>query len=181
MTLDGLPNLDNFLLADQAYIQAYLPGTVNSQQKIYIPSDLPVPNDPNITIPPVAAADPLSGLSKVDFLLTDAGDMAVNNYGDFRYSYGLTNIIQALKIKLGTKANTIITHPEFGLGVKTGMMNTDFTVQDLYKDINSQLLADPRFQGLQSLQIALNGPTLTISMGVTLAGQSGVFPVNFDL
>lgn len=181
ITLDGLPNLSNFTILDNAYLQAYLPGTVNSQQKIYIPSDLPVPNDPNIIPPPSTSGDPLTGLSKVDWLLTDSGDVAVNNYGDFRYASGMTNLIQAIKIKIGTKKGTVITHPEFGLGIKVGMMNSEFTVQDLYNSLTRLIEEDPRFQGLDSLQIALNGPTLSMNMAVSLAGQSGVFPVNYDL
>src|SRR5581483_5622658 len=120
ITLDGAPNLDNFVTADGAYLQAYLPGTVNSQQKIFIPSDQAVPNDPNIVVPSSTSNDPLTGLSKVDWLLTDSGDLAVNSFGDFRYSSGITNIIQALKLKVGTQKGTILTHPEFGLGIRSG-------------------------------------------------------------
>lgn len=181
LTLDGLPNLDNFIIADSAFLQAYLPGTVNSQQKIFIPSDLPVPNDPSIIVPPSTSGDPLTGLSKVDWLLTDTGDLAVNNFGDFRYSSGMTNIIQALKIKIGTRKGTVLSHPEFGVGIQVGIMNSDFTVQDIYNSLARAVEEDPRFQGLDSLQVQLNGPVLTLNMGVVLAGQQGVFPVNFNL
>lgn len=181
LTLDGLADLDNFVLADQAFLQAYLPGTVNSQQKIFVPSNLPVPNDPSIIVPPSTSADPLTGLSKVDWLLTDSGDIAVNNYGDFRYASGMTNIIQALRIKIGTQKGTVLVHPEFGLGIKVGTINSETTVQDLYNSLTRLIEEDPRFQGLDGLQVTLNGPTLNLSMGVVLAGQSGVFPVNFNL
>ena len=181
ITLDGLPNLDNFILADSAYLQAYLPGTINSQQKIFIPSDLPIPNDSNIAIPASAQSDPLSGLSKVDLLLTDTGDLAVNSYGDFRLSYGMTNIIQTLKIKLGTRKGTVLPHPEFGLGLSPGILSSEVNVQEIYNSINELILEDPRFQGVESLQISLDGPTLNISMGVLLAGTQGVFPVTFQL
>lgn len=181
ITLDGLPDLDNFLISDNAFLQAYLPGTVNSQQKIFIPSDLPVPNDSNIIPPPSTSSDPLTGLSKVDWLLTDKGDIAVNNFGDFRYSSGITNIIQALKIKFGTVAGTILTHPTFGLGLKAGVISSDLQIQDLYSSINKMIEQDPRFQGVSNLQITLNGPSLIIGLGVTIAGQQGVFPVTFSL
>lgn len=181
ITLDGPPNLDNFITLDSAYLQAYLPGTVNSQQKIFIPSDLAVPNDPNIVIPANAAADPLSGMSKVDLLLTDTGDLAVNNFGDFRYAYGITNLIQALKIKMGTIKGTVLLHPEFGFGIRPGTINADIDVQEIFNSINKLITEDPRFQGLSGLQISLNGPILTISMAVTLAGQNGVFPITFEL
>ncbi len=181
LTLDGLPNLNNFTTANSAYIQAYLPATVNSQQTIYVPSDIPVNVVPNITVPPIASADPLTGLSEVDLLLTDTGDLAVNVYGDFRYSYGLTNLIQALRIKFGTVAGTVLLHPEFGLGVRPGTVNSDIQVQQLFNSVNQLIAADNRFAGLSNLQIVLNGPVLTINLGVVLAGSNGVFPLSFTL
>lgn len=181
VTLDGNPDLDNFVLADKAYLQAYLPGTVNSQQKVFIPSDLPVPDEPNIVVPQAAQSDPLTGLSKVDLLLTDSGDLAVNNFGDFRIAYGMTNIIQALKIKIGTQAGKVLTHPEFGLNIKVGQMNSDFVIQDTFDNMNRLIQQDPRFEGINALEVNLNGPTLSLNMAVALAGIQGVFPVTFTL
>jgi hypothetical protein len=181
LTLDGLPNLQNFVTVDRAYIQVYLPGTVNSQQKIFIPSDIPVANQPNIIIPALASADPLSGLSLVDLLLTDTGDLAVNNYGDFRIAYGMTNIVQALRIKFGSKAGTILLHPEFGLDVQPGSINSTIQAQDIFRSINQMIQADTRFAGIATLQLVLNGPELTINVGVILAGNNGVFPLSFKL
>lgn len=181
ISLDGEPNLDNFLLVDGAYLQAYLPGTVNSQQKIFIPSDLSVPDDPHIVVPASTSVDPLTGMSKVDLLLTDDGDLAVNNFGDFRYSYGMTNIVQALKIKFGTIAGTVLLHPEFGLGVKPGTINGSVDAQQIYSSINKMIQQDPRFSGVTNLQISLVGPTLTINLAVILANQRGVFPITFKV
>lgn len=181
ITLDGLPNLDNFTLADLAYLQVYLPGTVNSQQKIFIPSDLPIPTTPDITPPASTTSDPLTGLSKVDLLLTDAGDLAVNNYGDFRFSYGITNIMQCLKIKFGTEKGKSLLHPEFGLNIRPGTNSSDTDIQDIYNSINKMIQDDPRFAGVASLQIQLQGPTLTINVAVQMAGNQGVFPLTFQL
>ncbi len=181
ITLDGAPNLDNFLVSDKVYLQAYLPGTVNSQQKIFIPSDLPVPNDPNIIVPSSTSGDPLTGLSKVDWLLTDSGDLAINNYGDFRLAYGMTNIIQALKIKLGTVTNTMLLHPSFGAGIKPGTINADVSAKQIYSTINTSIQQDSRFQGISTLQISLNGPVLTINLGVILANNTGIFPLTFQV
>lgn len=181
ITLDGNANLDNFLVADSAYLQAYLPGTINSQQKIFIPSEAEVSNGPNIVPPASTSSDPLTGLSKVDWLLTDTGDLAVNNFGDFRFAYGMTNIIQCLKIKLGTVKGTVPIHPEFGFGARPGVMNTEVNAQEIFNGISKLIEEDPRFQGLDSLQIHINGPVLAINMAVQVAGQSGVFPLSFQL
>jgi hypothetical protein len=181
LTLDGLPDLDVFTTALGAYVQAYLPGTVNSQQKIFIPSDLPVPPVSDIVPPSGTSGDPLTALSRVDWLLTDSGDIAVNNYGDFRYSSGITNIIQALRIKFGTQAGKMLLHPTFGLNVKVGAISSELQAQELYNSINNMITQDPRFAGVSKLQITLNGPTLGISLAVQLPNQTGVFPVSFAL
>lgn len=180
LTLDGESNLDNFTTVDLAYLQAYLPGTVNSQQKIFIPSEIAVSNDPRIIVPASTQSDPLVGLSKVDWLLTDTGDLATNSYGDLRLSAGLTNLIQALKIKLGTQKGRVLLHPEFGLGIRAGQMSSDTDAKQVFDDLNKLIGEDSRFQGLDSLQVILNGPTMTINMGVRLAGNNGVFPIAFD-
>ena len=181
LTLDGLANLSNFTVTDQAYIQAYLPGTVNSQNVIFIPSDFQTPNFDQISIPSSVANVKLVGLSKVDWLLTPQGDLATTNVGDFRLAAGITNLIQALAIKFGTKINTSLLNPGFGLGFKVGSMNSDFNAKGVYNQIVNMVTADPRFQGVSGLQITLNGPSLGINLGVQIAGQTGVFPVGFSL
>lgn len=181
LTLDGEANLNNFTTTNAAYLRAYLPGTVNSQQKIFIPSEVPVSGDARITVPASVQADPLVGLSKVDWLLTDTGDLAVNSFGDLRFAAGMTNLIQALRIKIGTQKGRVLLHPEFGLGVKSGNMVSDTDAANVFDDINKLISDDSRFDGLDSLQVLINGPTMTINMGVRLAGNNGVFPIAFDV
>jgi hypothetical protein len=181
VTLDGLADLDIYKTQDLAYLHAYLPGTVNSQQKIFIPSNEKLPDLPNIIQPASLTSDPLVGLSKVDLLLTESGDLAINSFGDFRFASGLTNLVQAVKIKIGTPRGSIPLHQEFGLGLKAGISNADIRVQDIYKSISKLIKQDPRFAGLSSLQIVLNGPTLTINMSVRIANNRGVYPLSFTL
>jgi hypothetical protein len=135
----------------------------------------------NILPPSVAASDPLTGLSGTDLLLTDDGDLALNSYGDFLISYGLTNLIQALRILFTTTLNSFLIHPEYGLGVQPGTSISDLNVQELFKQINSQVTQDPRFASVTSLQIQANPPNLTISLGVSLPNMQGTLPVSFQL
>lgn len=181
VTLDGLANLDSYKTVDGAYLQAYLPGTTNSQNNIFIPSNAAAPADDMISIPASVAAINLVGLSKVDLLLTDSGDLAINSYGDFRWAAGMTNLIQALKIKFGTPFGSVYLHPTFGFVARAGSSTADLNAKTLYNQINTLVTADPRFAGISGLQVQLAAPTLGISMGVGLAGLQGVFPVNFQL
>lgn len=177
---DGDP-LDVFLTSDSSYLKAYLPGTVNSQQKIWIPSDLRSPESSNVTPPALALNDPYTAISGVDLLLTDSGDLAVDSFGEARLSFGLTNLIQDLKIAIGTVKGKWLLHPDFGLNSKVGMMTSDLDLKQIYKDFNDLIKRDPRYSGIQSLQLELNGPTLTINLAASIVGQSGVFPVTFQI
>jgi hypothetical protein len=180
LTLDGLANLSVFTTSDQAYIQAYLPQTVNSQNVIFIPSDIQTTDFDEISVPASVANVDLVGLSKVDFLLQNQ-DLAITNTGDFRLAAGYTNLLQALGTKFGTTLGTSLLYPTFGFGFRVGSSNSDFDAKALYNQIVTQTTADPRFQAVTGLQVTLNGPSLGINMGVQLAGQTGVYPVGFVL
>lgn len=181
VTLDGLANLDVFTTVDGAYIQAYLPGTVNSQNVIWMPSDIETVADDQINIPASVANVDLVGLSKVDWLLTPSGDLAITNTGDFRLAAGITNIIQALTLKFSTQQGTSLLNPDFGLPVKAGQMVSDINASTIYKQIVAMITADPRFAGVSGLQVVVSPPSVAINLGVQLAGQTGIFPVNFQL
>lgn len=180
ITLDGLADLNSFKLSEDAYLQAYLPGTINSQQKIFIPSNKTATEDQRITPPSVTLKDPLSSVSKVDWLIQENGDLAINNYGDFRYSYGMTNIIQALRIKLGTEVGKVLIHPDFGLPIKPGTSTSDTVLKEIYNSISKMIKQDSRFSGISKLQLLLTRNTLTINLAVSIPGQTGIFPVSFE-
>jgi hypothetical protein len=181
ITLDGLADLDDLMTANNATLQAYLPGTLNSQNLIYIPSELASTPDNGIAPPSLIADTSLIGLSQVDILLTDQMDIAINALGDFRYSAGVTNLIQALKIKFSTELGTVFVHPEFGLELTVGASIADVDFQLLYNQINTMVIRDPRFSGVTRLQISFMNGFLNISMDVSLAQQNGIVPITFAL
>jgi hypothetical protein len=181
ITVDGLNNLDVFTTAQSAKMKAYLPGTVNSQDQIYIPTDIE-PSDDLITRPvPSTSSDALTGLSKIDWLMTDDGDVAINSFGDFRLSYGLTNILQALKIKIATQPGKVLKHPGFGAGVSSGRSIADTSASEVYKQISASIQSDSRFSSIDRMEIVVNGPTMTINLSVSIANGQGVFPLSFKL
>jgi hypothetical protein len=181
ITVDGLDNLDVFTTLDQAKVRAYLPGTVNSQDQIFVPSDLAA-SDTVLSRPvPATKGDPLVGLSKIDWLLTDSGDVATDAYGDFRLSFGITNLIQALKMKFATPPQKLLKHPGYGAGLTPGISNADLNNQDVIQQILKSIQDDPRYGDILSLNITREGPTFGVSLAVTMADGSGVFPISFVL
>ena len=181
ITVDGQPNLDILQTAQGANIRAYLAGTVNSQDQIFIPVELDAVSQENILPPPVFREDPLVKLSKVDVLVGEDGDIKLDPLGDFRLSAGLTNLLQALRIMFSTTQGDVMSDPNFGVGIKVGTSTADIDLAKLVKQIKSQVESDPRYSRVASLKITVNGPELAINMSVEIAGDNGVVPINFVL
>lgn len=179
ITLDGLDNLDIYTTTAQARIRAYLPGTTNSQSQIFVPVEGDVPEDVRSRQVPAFASDPLVGLSKVDLLLTEDGDIAVNSFGEFRLAGGLTNLIQALKLKFVTQTGKLIKHPEYGAGIQPGTSSADINASGIVDQIFKAVQEDPRFESLERMEVRLDGPALEISMSVRIASGNGILPITF--
>lgn len=181
ITVDGASDLTSLKVSDQAYMKAYLPGTVNSQDFIYIPTNQPVDTETYPTLINGIKQDSLTGAAKIDFLLTDNMDVALDANGDFRIASGIANLIQALKIKFSVEKGTYLGHPEFGIGVKPGSSTADVQASELFKDIQGVVLADPRFTGISNLSVVLKDSALTINFLVTVASTRGVVPITFTV
>lgn len=180
VTVDGLSNLDNLTTADNAKVQGFLPGTVNSQNQIYIPINAPSqPDDRTFEIPGISEQN-LTKISKIDFLLTDSFDVAINDVGDFRLANGLTNLIQALKLKIKTKRGTLLRHLDFGLGLNVGVSVADIENGEVINSLNRTIEGDDRFDFIESATFTLRGSTLAVDLSVRLANNTGVVPINFE-
>ena len=181
ITLDGLADLDIFQTTDNARMQGYLPGTVNSQNQIYIPVNAPSdPDDRTFDIANIPSTT-LNKLAKADFLLTDNFDIAINSVGDFRLASGLTNLIQALKLKIRTQKGTILKHLDYGVGLTHGVSVADIENGAIIKSLNAMIASDSRFQSIDSISIRLIGSTMAIDMSITIANGSGILPISFDI
>jgi hypothetical protein len=181
ITVDGLANLDSLTTIGNARMRGYLPGTVNSQNQIYIPSDAPSDPDDRVKKIDAFSEDKLVKISKVDFLITDDGDLALNSLGEFRLAAGLNNLIQALKIKVKTKKNTLLNHLDFGLGLTQGISVADIEAGELINEFNRIIKQDPRYSRVSRIQIKVQPPQITIDMAVEVANGNGVIPISFTV
>lgn len=181
VTVDGVDDLAKLTTADGAQMQGYLPGTVNSQNQLYIPTTAPA--DPDDRVKEISHLDEkqLTKLSKVDFLLTESGDLALNSVGDIRLSNGLTNLVQSLKLKIETKQGTLLRHLNYGLGLKHGVSVADIDNGAIIVELNKMIADDPRFDAITRIDLKLAGSTLSIGMAVSIANQTGVVPVSFNI
>jgi hypothetical protein len=181
ITVSGLADLDTLITTDAARMVAYLPGTVNSQNMIFIPSDQPEPEQDETFTNPIVDEDAFTGISRVNWLLTDDGDIATDARGEIMLANGITNLVQTLRLMLVTQKNSLIRHPDFGLGLSPGASVADITAEDIFNDLNEMIVRDPRFNNLERLTFNINPPAVSIDMSVSLASTGRVFPINFKL
>ena len=181
LTVDGEDNLSILKLADVAKIKSYLPGTINSQNQIYIPSDKVTPSEARTFDIPFLKDDPLTGLSKIDWLLDESGDVVVNSFGEMSLANGTTNLVQSLKMKVMTQKGTILSNPEFGLGLQPGISVADADIENILKDLRDMVLQDSRFQAIENIEVNILPPEVSITISAVLADGRGIFPINFSV
>jgi len=181
ISVDGLSNLDQLKSSENAEIKAFLPGTINSQNQIYIPSDEDVTTESRTFDIPFLQDDPLTGISKIDWLLEDGGDVVLNSFGEVALANGLTNIVQSLRTKVKTEKGTLLEDTNFGLGLKPGINVTDVSTEEVLRDLRDMVLQDSRFEAVDKIEINLLPPTLSITIVARLANGKGIFPINFNV
>lgn len=181
ITVDGLSNLNNLTTNDNAKIKAFLPGTVNSQNQIYIPSDQAVDEESRTFDIPFLQGDDLTGLSKIDWLLDDNGDVVLNSFGEAALANGLNNLVQALKMKVATQKGSLLSDENFGLGLVPGVNVTDINIETVLGDLRDMVLQDSRFEAVDKIEVKLLGSDLSITIQARLANGRGIFPIDFTV
>jgi len=181
VTVDGLGNLSSLKTSDNAKIKAFLPGTTNSQNQIYIPSKQALPPEARTFDIPYLKGDTLTGLSKIDWLLQDDGDLVINSFGEVNLANGINNIMQALKMEIVTEKGWLLSNTNYGLNMRIGANVTDLVVENVLKDLRAMILQDSRFEGVDSIEMNILPPTISLTIQARLANGRGVFPINLTI
>lgn len=181
ITVDGLNDLNFLTTIDKAKIKVFLPGTVNSQNQIYIPSDQNITEEARTYDIPFLKEDTLTGFSKIDWLIDDYGDIVVNSFGEMSLANGTTNLVQALKMKIMTQKGSLLSTPNFGLGLTPGVNVSEVDIENVLTDLRDMVLQDPRFSDIENIELNILPPTVSISINAVLANGKGIFPINFSV
>lgn len=182
ITVDGDADLEQFTVEAEANLEAFLPGTVNSQQVIYIPSEATATLDPEFqAIPGVDALDPLLQVGGVDLLLTQDGDLVITPDGDCKLAYGLTNIVQTIKLAISTPQGSLLQHPEYGLNIPVGASTADISPEQLLQTAREYFANDPAFSGVRSASVRVDGNTVYLAIEVGVAGVGNYIPVGIEI
>ena len=191
LELEGEPNLGKYKLADNANIRIFKPNTTNSSFFIMIPSTEVLDDNVTTDIPWfLTGADGTERRQKVDLNIDENGDLNFNSTGDLQLSYGLTNSVQAVRLKLSTELGELRRHPNYGLVPVSGLRNNDIaTVRKLLIDsITRMIAADERFANIDSLDVFYNnnldlqaGSSISVNLVVKLAGSGQLLPITFSI
>ncbi len=183
VTVNGDPDMDSYGTLAHATLHAFLPNTVNSQQTIFIPSDKePKAQDFKMkAVPGVDIYDPLITIGGIDLLLTPKNDLVITPDGDSRWSVGLTNVVQFVRLAFSTRTGTLLQHPEFGLPLEVGQSVADLSPDDVVRSAQAMFENNPTFSGVANATIDVSGPTARLGVGVTLASSGDVIPVSAEI
>lgn len=180
--LDGLSLSANYTTNNNSVLHAWLPGTANSQQMIYIPSDRPSTVDTRTkSVPGVNDLDHLLNVGGIDMLLTPNGDLAITPDGDCRLAFGMSNIVQYATIAFSTPRGSLLQHPDFGLDVQPGQSVADLTAKEVLTAVKTMFAGDPTFTGVTSASVNRNGPVTSITVSLGVSGQDSVIPITVDV
>lgn len=179
--LNGNADMGNYQTIHRAKIHAFLPGTVNSMGLIFIPSQSPEPEVITARfLPGVDDYDRLLRVGGTDLLLNSRGDLILED-GDFKIAYGLSNIMQTLRIGLATTKGDLLQHPTFGLAVEPGSSTADVSAQDILKSVKATFASDPAIKSISNAKVSQIGNAVYISLSVILAGTNETLPLSFAL
>lgn len=173
-----------FDTADGQYLKAFLPYTVNSRKRIYIPLEEASP-DQNIDVSQLMFKDEdadLIRMSKIDLLLDSNGDLAFTSDGFLNLAYGKQNLIQQAKLKVMTEQGSIITQPNFGAGISPGTSTQDLDLGQTITRIVNQFESDPRYGQPQQVSVeVVDGSTVKMDISLYIKGTNQILPLSFNL
>ncbi len=183
--------IQRYKLDDNAYVRIFKQNTINSSFYIMIPSTQSLDDDAKSDTPWfLQGSDGVDKRQKVDLNLGDNGDLNFSSTGDLQLSYGMSNAIQALKLKMMVEAGELRRHPDYGLDPVIGLSNSNVALikKILTDSINTMIRSDERFAGINRLDIEYGRTTqvnaasaFSVNLIVRLAGSGQLLPITFSI
>ncbi len=106
----------------------------------------------------------LSELEKslgTDFKLTPDFDLSISNSGDLELISGVSNMAQAVILKLSYEKGEVMRYPELGAGLRPGVKFPP--IEDIKDGLTNTLLQDSRIEGILDLSIIRDNGTAYLS------------------
>jgi hypothetical protein len=178
VTLSGTDDLSVFTLDDNAYLSFYDPYTLHGGQLVYIPSNDPASQLPNYALNSQEMSAMLQ-IGDIDWALNDGNDLIIKPDGDIALVYGLSSLIQWVRIALSTPKGSLLLHPEFGLGLSAGMSDADVDAQEIIAQLNDLFTGKQNNLTVNNLIVGLQNSVLNLGIELGVIGTSIRLPLSF--
>jgi hypothetical protein len=117
----------------------------------------------------------------VDIRLTDQGDLASNNTSDLDLIAGLTNMSQALALRIELEQGSLKRQPQIGTSVALGEKVPTRTLVNLRLELLRSIGSDSRVEAIPFIELSQEGGTTTANMVVKLKNLSQPIPIPLKL
>ena len=116
-----------------------------------------------------------------DIRIDDDGKLVVQENSDLATISGVTNVEQAINVRLGTEAGSLIKQTAFGMSIQAGLAGTDIAIKYLKIAIRTTLTQDPRIRNVTDMIVNINGDTVSVGMNINLIGIEDSLPVTLEV
>lgn len=182
VTLNGDSDLQKFSTIAGAYLQGFLPDTVNSQQQIFIPSDSEADDSFRTRqIPGIDYFDPMVRAGGISLLLDSDGDLVRGPDGATRLAVGLVNAVQRVKLFFSTPRGSILRHPTYGNPLQVGTSVADLSAKDVLDAARGFFSNDKTFSGISGAAVSINGNVARVRLNVGIRITGTYIPIEVQL
>ena len=136
-----------------------------------------------------------TGVRKENFILTedtardpygtdialDANGRLIIDNNDFVLVSGLSNVEQAVDLRLNTPAGTLLKHAAFGITAQAGIAGSELALKYLKTSIRSALTEDPRIEKVDNMIVKIDRDVLHIGMTINVIGAEQSLPVEVQV
>ena len=112
-----------------------------------------------------------------DIAIDQNGNLVVQESNDLATVSGLTNVEQAVNLRLNTMVGSMIKQTAFGITAQAGIAGTELAVKYLKTAVRNALTEDPRIQSIENMIVTLKADVLEIGMTVNVVGADKSLPV----
>ena len=185
LELSGDSDLDKFKISENSVMRIYKPNTVNSLFFVAIPTDQAL-TETQIGETPFFLESKSEDEKRagVDLLIDESGDLVFSSNGDLQLNYGLSNALQAVKLKVLSERGQSKRHPEYGMPAIQGVKSNDpeAVKNTIVTGINEMIEADTRFDRIEQIDVKQGDKNdFRVGLIVRLAGTGTLVPLSFKL
>jgi hypothetical protein len=129
----------------------------------------------------VLSEDPQRDPYGSDLRIDTLGNLVVGEEGDLALVSGLTNIIQAVNLRMQTSPGSLIRQTAFGLLSSPGDAGTDAALSYVRTAFRLSLIADTRIRDATNIQVVFAGGSVYLSADIEVIGIDRTLPVSVQI